>query len=235
LNQQTQATLGQLLGKDPPPPFAEAVCEVVRETAAGGTRYTVVIAAPLGRRALMDVMFALAPYKAHGPDRFGRVLDNWGIYDRAKTGGGASTNLFDQHVRSLGNNWRVFAEHREVFMSTFKDTTEQYRVVPILTWETGSDGRRRWHIEPAEADVTFLEGLTGASEGGLHLDALVGLVSLAFLQPQLARNWPAWRPLVKGGKSNYIGPASVPMMALLHRRAILNSGFVNAVEALDLG
>jgi hypothetical protein len=61
----------------------------------------------------------------------------------------------------------------------------------------------------------------------------VGLVTLAYLQPELARRWPAWRPLVNGGKSNYIGPASVPMMALLHRRAILNSRLIRAIEAFE--
>ena len=31
----------------------------------------------------MDLLYTLAPYKAHGPDRFARVLDNWALYDRA--------------------------------------------------------------------------------------------------------------------------------------------------------
>jgi hypothetical protein len=204
--------------------IASASCCIVKEDVPSGSRYTAVIEAPLGRRALMDVLYALAPYKAHGPDRFGRVLDNWGIFDRAKTGGGASSNLFEQHVRSLGNHWRAFEAHRHAFVSTFEDTTEGYRVVPYVAWETGPDGRRRWLLE----ETLELPASLG------HPDSLVGLVTLVYLQPSLARGWPAWKPLVKGGKSNYIGPASVPMMALLHRRAILNSGFVHAVEALDL-
>jgi hypothetical protein len=68
----------------------------------------------------------------------------------------------------------------------------------------------------------------------VHPDSVAGLVTLVYLQPRLAKGWPAWKPLVRGGKSNYIGPASVPMMALLHRRAILNSPFLRAVEALPL-
>jgi hypothetical protein len=35
---------------------------------------------------------------------------------------------------------------------------------------------------------------------------------------------------VKDGKSNYIGPASVPVVALKHRRALLNSIFIKSVE-----
>ena len=55
--------------------------------------------------------------------------------------------------------------------------------------------------------------------------------SAAYLLPELRKNWPAWKPLVKDGKSNYIGPASVPMMALLHQRALLNSALVRSAEA----
>jgi hypothetical protein len=207
------------------PAVAEASCCIREEVGAQARRYTAVIEAPLGRRALMDVLYALAPYKAHGPDRFGRVLDNWGIFDRAKSGGGASSNLFDQHVRSLGNNWRVFEAHRDAFVATFDDVTEGSRVVPFVAWQTSPDGKRRWLLDDADAGLP--------AEG--HPDALVGLVMLVYLQPRLASKWPAWKPLVKDGKSNYIGPASVPMMALLHRRAILNSGFIHAVEALDIG
>jgi hypothetical protein len=34
-----------------------------------GDSYAMVIGQALGRRALMDLLFTLAPYKAHGPDR----------------------------------------------------------------------------------------------------------------------------------------------------------------------
>ena len=67
----------------------------------------------------------------------------------------------------------------------------------------------------------------------MYFDTLVGLVTVPYLQTELTRRWPAWRPLVKGGKSNYIGPASVPIMSLMHRRALLNSSLIRAVEALD--
>jgi hypothetical protein len=62
------------------------------------------------------------------------------------------------------------------------------------------------------------------------MDTLLGLVTLPYFQRELSKNWPAWRPLVKAGKSNYVGPASVPVMALMHRRALLNSAFVGAAE-----
>lgn len=199
-----------------------ASCHVARESIDGGIRHTAVIEAPLGRRALMDVLYALAPYKAHGPDRFARVLDNWAIFDRAKTGGGASSNLFEQHVRGLGNNWRVFEAHRDAFVSTFADASESFCVVPYVAWETSRDGKRRWLFDGVSVPA------------GDHPDSVVGLVTLVYLQPSLAAKWPAWRPLQKDGKSNYIGPASVPMMALLHRRAVLNSRFIHAVEALEI-
>jgi hypothetical protein len=196
----------------------------------GSTQYAVVIEAALGRRGLMDLLFALAPYKAHGPDRFSRVLDNWGIFDRAKTNG-ASSSLFQQHVASLKSHWQTFGEHREVFVSVFADQSESTRIVPVVAWQTSPDGRRRWKLNNA-VDVHAVPYVRAAPRG-TTCDTLFGLISVAYLQPSLTKGWPAWKPLVKDGKSNYIGPASVPMMALLHQRAILNSRFVRAFEALD--
>ena len=219
--------------------LANAPAYVCRQNFDGETAlYTLVLGQALGRRALMDLLYALAPYKAHGPDRFARVLDNWGLHDRARAGG-ASQNLFLQHVNSLKSSWSVFAEHRELFIEVFKDETESMRVAPVLAWEKRSDGGRRWRfnaIEPAllqviQGSMPFLRELESA--GRLELDALVGLVTIPYLVPELTKRWPAWKPLVKDGKSNYIGPASVPMMALLHRRALLNSSLIRAVEALD--
>ena len=85
---------------------------------------------------------------------------------------------------------------------------------------------------PDDALVQALDS-AGAIPHGDHtpeLNALLGLVTVPYFLPELRKNWPAWRPLVKDGKSNYIGPASVPMMALMHQRALLNSVFVRAAE-----
>jgi len=190
----------------------------------------------LGRRSLMDLLFALAPYKAHGPDRFGRVLDNWGIFDRAQNGGAASNSLFMQHVKALGVHWRAFEQHRDVFMRVFEDQAEGTRVVPVIAWQTGPGGTRHLLLDIDDVEAMIAASLSTESAAGaktLYFDPLVGLVTVPYLQPELTRRWPAWRPLVKGGKSNYIGPASVPIMSLMHRRALLNSGLIRAVEALD--
>jgi hypothetical protein len=146
-----------LLGRAAPGPFERAHCMVRREVTGGAITYSVAFDTPLGRRDLMDVLYALAPYKAHGPDRFGRVLDNWAIFDRAKTGGGASSNLFEQHARSLGSNWRVFGEHRDVFVAAFADADGSFKVLPWVAWQTDASGKRRWlpdaKIEHVPADL----------------------------------------------------------------------------------
>jgi hypothetical protein len=228
-----RVSLGDLLGLAPgaAPLLRDRFATPLRRVNNDGSRdHVVVIEAALGRRGLMDMLYALAPYKAHGPDRFSRVLDNWAIFDRAK-GNGASNSLFMQHVASLGANWQTFGEHREVFVSVLTDGSEGTRVVPLVCWQTTADGRRRWKLD-VEVDAGEVPFLHTAAPGAT-CDALAGLISTVYLQPALAKGWPAWKPLVKGGKSNYIGPASVPMMALLHRRVILNSRFVRAIEALD--
>ena len=204
----------------------------------GSVSYALVLGQSLGRRALMDLLYTLAPYKAHGPDRFARVLDNWGLFDRAASGGGSQA-LLAQHANSLGTSWQVFGEHRAVFFEIFADQTESTRAVPVLTWETAVDGTRSWQLGAVGADVMRAFEDAGAipdPASSPQMDALLGLVTVPYFQPELRKNWPAWKPLVNGGKSNYIGPASVPMMALLHRRALLNSALVRSAEVwLDSG
>jgi hypothetical protein len=211
---------------------AAPVYGVRQEHEDGATSYAIVLASALGRRALMDLLYTLAPYKAHGPDRFARVLDNWGIYDRAATNGGSNA-LFMQHAKSLKSSWQVFGEHRAVFFDILADQTEGTRAIPILTWERAADGNRSWQLGAAGDDIIRAFEDAGAIPGPAPrpgMDAVLGLVTLPYFLPELRKNWPAWKPLVKDGKSNYIGPASVPMMALLHRRALLNSTLVRSAE-----
>jgi hypothetical protein len=216
--------------------LTRAPAYIARQDLGGGdARYAVVLGESLGRRGLMDLLFAIAPYKAHGPDRFSRVLDNWGIFDRAKTNG-ASDNLFRQHAKSLKSHWEVFGEHRDLYVAIFEDVSEATRAVPILTWEKSAGGVRKWRLEaPDPSLVSVVEERLqvrgqAETEGKVQLDTLLGLVVIPYLLPELRKNWQAWQPLVKDGKSNYIGPASMFVVASRHRRALLNSVLIEKAE-----
>ena len=208
---------------------------VRRATGGGGARYAVVLGEALGRRGLMDLLYAIAPYKAHGPDRFARVLDNWGIFDRAKTNS-ASENLFLQHAKSLKFAWQVFGEHRDLFMAIFEDLSEATRALPILSWEKSASGMRNWRfdaLDPTLArDIEEAVPIFGGADGPgrAEPDTLVGLATIPYFLPELRSKWHAWQPLVKDGKSNYIGPASMFVVALRHRRALLNSALIGGAE-----
>lgn len=233
-------TIPRLIGRDMQDEgslrLSEAPAFLVRQDRGGGQiGYAVVIGEALGRRALMDLLYTLAPYKAHGPDRFARVLDNWHLHDRALTSS-PSMNLFLQHAKSLKFSWQVFAKHRDLFMEILADDAEEKRALPVVTWERSPGAARRWHFDPLtpalaevlEDSVPVLRdhGRTGKPE----IDALVGLITIPYFLPGLRKHWQAWQPLVKNGKSNYIGPASVPVVALIHRRALLNSAFIRRAE-----
>jgi hypothetical protein len=207
-----------------------AQAHVISQESPGGTEYTLVLGAALGRRALMDLLYTLAPYKAHGPDRFARVLDNWGLHDRAKSSS-ASEHLFREHARSLKFSWHEFARHRHVFMEVLQDEAGDRYVMPVVSWSSQADGRRRWCFEaPDDATRRAIAKLVEVDLGRAEPNPLVGLVTVPYFVPELRETWRAWQPLVKGGKSNYVGPASVPVVALMHRRAILNSVLVKRVE-----
>ena len=205
---------------------------VISQDAAGVSHHAVVLGTALGRRALMDLLFVLAPYKAHGPDRFARVLDNWGLHDRALTSD-TSERLLMEHARSLKFTWDAFTRHRSVFMEVLRDATEDRRIVPVMAWSTSEQGKRQWLSELPEGEM---RGRAGDLAGGRYqTDCLVGLLTVPYFLPELRRKWRAWQPLVKDGKSNYVGPASVPVVALMHRRAILNSAFVSCAEEYASG
>ena len=209
--------------------FASAPGFVFRKALPDGSLYALLVDAPLDRRRLMDLLFTLAPYKAHGPDRFSRVLDNWALFDRARASD-TSERLLREHEKSLGFPWQEFERHRHVFSGVLSDPTGNRCVTPLIVWATGGDGWRRWQFAPSDEEV--LAAIDHVRPGLLPgLDTLVGLVTIPYLIPDLHKTWPAWQPLTKGGKSNYIGPASVPVMALRHRRALLNSPVIEQAEA----
>lgn len=194
-----------------------------------GTSFAMLIDEPLNYRRLMDVLYAVAPYKAHGPDRFSRVLDNWALVERARTSEG-SEKLMLEHANALKLSWQEFERHRERFVAVLRDQTGSTRMWPLISWFVARDGRRRWVFsDPAD---NILEALVGSCPDVPleQLDTLVGLVTIPYLLPELTSGWPAWQPLKKGGKSNYIGPASVPVMSLMHRRALLHSPLIQSAE-----
>jgi hypothetical protein len=216
--------------------LAQTPAYIARHDRGGGeAQYTVVLGEALGRRGLMDLLYTIAPYKAHGPDRFARVLDNWRLHDRAKTSSG-SESLLLQHANSLKLSWHEFAKHRELFIAIFEDESENTRVLPVVTWEKSPDGARKWRFDGLDRALVDTLGSSVPILCGLHesaqteLDSLVGLVTLPYFLPELRKNWRAWQPLVKNGKSNYIGPASMAVVCLMHRRALLNSAFIRSAE-----
>lgn len=205
-----------------------------RRDEPGSTRYALLIDAELDRRRLMDLLYTVAPYKAHGPDRFSRVLDNWALIERAKTGGG-SESLMQEHARSLKSSWEEFLRHRDAYVAVFEDEAGERSVVPLLRWSRSEDGKRHWEFEGPDTELLeAIDSVRPVIEPD-RLDMLIGLVTIPYYLPELRKNWQAWRPLARGGKSNYVGPASVPVMALLHRRALLNSSLVQRVEEYAAG
>ena len=205
-----------------------------RDLEPSASEYTVVIDTRLSRRGLMDLLFSIAPYKAHGPDDFNGVLDDWRLFERAATGG-ASETLLRQHMQGLRGHWQEFGRHCPLFIEVLEDRTETTFMVPVLRWRKDRARIRDWYFRPlSPADVDGLGDLAGPgldSADAAAFNPLLGFVTLPYFQPQLRRRWPEWRHLDRDGKSNIMGPAQVPVLALLHRRALINSELVARCEA----
>jgi hypothetical protein len=200
-----------------------------------GREYLGVIGASLGRRGLMDFLAAIAPYKGRGLDDFSGVLDDWYLHDRALTSA-PSEKLFRDHLESLRDDWIEFTRHRSLFVAVMEDRSEMTRLVPVLRWETPKDGARRWLYDSLTPDedqvVRDAIGLVAPAGATVTLSPLAGFLSVLYFLPELTLGWPEWKPLAVEGKSNYMGPAQVPVLALLNKRASLDSVFIARLEAL---
>jgi hypothetical protein len=203
-----------------------------------GHEYLACIGESLGRRGLMDFLAAIAPYKGRGLDDFSGVLDDWYLHDRALAGG-ASEKLLQEHMQSLRDDWLEFGRHRRLFVDILEDRTEATRLVPILRWQRLADGTRRWLFDALEPDQEdAVRGMLSpmlVTELPSMLSPLAGFLSVLYFLPETTHGWPEWKPLVAEGKSNYMGPAQVPVLALLNKAASLDSIFIERCEALADG
>ncbi|HWC30175.1 MAG TPA: hypothetical protein VG845_08850, partial [Dehalococcoidia bacterium] len=203
-----------------------------------GNEYVACIAESLGRRGLMDFLAAIAPYKGRGLDDFSGVLDDWYLHDRALAGG-ASEKLLEEHMQSLRDDWLEFGRHRRLFIDILEDRSEATRLVPVLRWSRHPEGARQWlfdALEPVqEAAVRDALGPMAPTDAVVTLSPLAGFLSVLYFLPELTEGWPEWKPLAAEGKSNYMGPAQVPVLALLNKAASLDSVFVERCESLTDG
>ena len=200
-----------------------------------GHEYVACIAESLGRRGLMDFLAAIAPYKGRGLDDFSGVLDDWYLHDRAMSGG-ASEKLFREHMDSLRDDWLEFTRHRRLLVDIMEDRSENTRLVPVLRWHTTPDGTRRWLFdrpEPHQEEaVRAAMSPEGPVDAHVSLSTLAGFLSVLYFQPELTEGWPEWKPLSPEGKSNYMGPAQVPVLALLNKDRLLPNPLTEGLEAL---
>lgn len=150
----------------------------------------------------------------------GKVLIQAGNFLKAET-----VLKKDEYGRLLG--WRFIPESVQ--------TTNC--VIPAIRWEKDSTGKRRFNFD--SLDESFLAhsmSLMGEVPEGLTFDAqrfntLVGLLAVAYLVPELRKRWPKDQSLVKEGRTNFMGPAQVPVLALQRSGQILRSEFFDRAEA----
>jgi len=110
-------------------------------------------------------------------------------------------------------------------------------LLPVLRWlRVGQT--RRWLLDPIEdAHEALLAKATGRDLGDFEAgrpagEPIAGLLAVPYFLPRLTRSWPKMKSLTPEGRGHFRGPAQVPVLALIHRRALLNSAFVKAAESL---
>lgn len=95
-------------------------------------------------------------------------------------------------------------------------------ILPTISWITDGDGRREFVItRKAEDDDGHV----------IHHDGVLGVLAVATFAPELVKRWPKKLP-IRGSRLQEMGPAQVPVLALMRQGDLLKSAFVERVEVL---
>lgn len=108
-------------------------------------------------------------------------------------------------------------------------------LVPAVRWVKHQDGHRDLNLDflgdsesgSARDLLTLPEGLPFDSR---RVNLLTGLLAVAYFDPEVRRGWPKEMKLRRFGPKQFMGPAQVPVLALMRREQILDSKFFPAAE-----
>lgn len=102
---------------------------------------------------------------------------------------------------------------------TIHTVEEPPKVSPLLSWERDEDGNRKFIIEREKEH-----------KESLHFkDGTLGVLLAAYFAPEVRENWP--RRMKIRNRSQGMGAAQVPVLALMRKAELLQTDFTQAVEA----
>ncbi len=113
-------------------------------------------------------------------------------------------------------------------------------IMPVLHWATKIDGdntSREWLQKlpdydniPPEFIVIAQNWAINPSEAVTMLNPLAGLLTIAYFSQDVVNSWPQFVGLPTSNMPNFMGPAQVPVLALIRKNDLLRGSFLGKIE-----
>ena len=99
--------------------------------------------------------------------------------------------------------------------------TDGPEITPRIAWTRDKNGKR---------EFVFERGVHIGQNLGFS-DGVLGVLAVAYFSPELRAEWPE-RMGIRGSRNQFMGPAQVPVLALMRSKQLLKTDFVEAVESI---
>lgn len=124
-------------------------------------------------------------------------------------------------------------DHKDLFYADGEAVPDR-GLLPIVCFEIGEDGRRRFVHDMAQVEAQFpgvVESLPSSHR--VLPSTLAGFLTLVYAQPEIRKLFPDRLPFRVGEREQAMLEAQIPFVAMMLERAFMNSQFANSLnEAL---
>jgi hypothetical protein len=109
--------------------------------------------------------------------------------------------------------------HDLVLPGTVERVIPFVTISPAITWVQGSENRK-FILERRTSHTNFQ-----------RVDGVLGVLAVAYFSPDIRAGWREYLP-IRNSREQVMGPAQVPVLALMRKAQLLKSRFVETAETL---
>lgn len=106
----------------------------------------------------------------------------------------------------------------------------------LVEWTRDSDGKRDFVMDPVDhassAEYGSLTERRSENEKPTIFSAMFGVIAVAALEPGITKDWPTTMGLPGGAYKQSMRGAQIPVLALMMRKQLLDSGIVKLLEKI---
>lgn len=148
--------------------------------------------------------------------------------------------IVDSDVHHVEYAWRLEREqtgpfHRPVFLLELTRSLQRHSLAAITHWEKSDHGERRFVTgEGSDEPLSPIPDELVASPYVESVDpsSMAGIITTAAMAPDITQSWPATMSLPGAERTQYMFAAQIPVLALMMRKQLLRSQFIERLEAV---